>query len=726
VPWTTADTSHIDKLAKEDPDGVKLPRREHGTDSGGINPSQLVRTNPSLSLASREAAEDLQDPSSTDPISEEKWVTEHPEVGQRVAGMFKGKLFGGVVDKVLLEHTGRDGDFNKTAYHVSYDDGDQADLDGDEELQSAKELARNPQSAPRTTRIHLLSHEQLRLAKDLASDATVRTHNAPPRTTNPPDVFIHKLSVAKAMREQPVETAAAVRAELQQMLTLGVFEPVLTSTLTDTQRKRIIRSSMFMKHKYSPSGDYLKTKARLVAGGDLQDKSLYSNISSPTATPTSVLFVCGDAAAKGKAVASMDIGGAYLNASMASTGIQVEMIIEPRLATVLADLDPTYHPYLRRDGSVCVRLIKALYGTVEAAKLWYDHITGILHGRGFVSNPYDKCVLNKIMPDGTTITIVLYVDDLLVTCVNLDHIRDLQTFLMSKFPEVSFHAGEVVEYVGMTIDFRSKPKAAVVTMKQMTDDIIVTSMLKQYKTHSPAADALFDVEESALIKDAEYAFFRTFVAKLLYLAKRARPDILLTVSFLATRAQTPTSHDLHKLHRVISYVQNTSDRGIVIEFGADFRARAFVDAAYAIHQKDKKSHTGASLVFGTGGPLYVTSVKQSIVTKSSTEAELIAASDVASELLCLRNFAIAQGYPNVPAVLYQDNMSTMALINNGGPCSKRSRHIDIRYFWLHEKITDGSLVVEHCPTETMWANVLTKPLQGAQFDTERDGLTNWK
>jgi hypothetical protein len=74
---------------------------------------------------------------------------------------------------------------------------------------------------------------------------------------------------------------------------------------------------------------------------------------------------------------------------------------------------------------------------------------------------------------------------------------------------------------------------------------------------------------------------------------------------------------------------------------------------------------------------------------------------------------------------YQDNNSTMTLIANGGPCSKRSRHIDIRYFWTAGKIADGTIEVVRCPTEIMWANMFTKPLMGAQFVVERKGLTNW-
>ena len=100
-------------------------------------------------------------------------------------------------------------------------------------------------------------------------------------------------------------------------------------------------------------------------------------------------------------------------------------------------------------------------------------------------------------------------------------------------------------------------------------------------------------------------------------------------------------------------------------------------------------------------------------------------SDIASGVISLRNYAIAQGQPSLPAVIYQDNNASMSLIDNGGPCSKRSRHIDIRFFWVSDKVRDGNITIVRRPTATMWANVLTKPVQGDQFDRERDGLTNW-
>ena len=121
-----------------------------------------------------------------------------------------------------------------------------------------------------------------------------------------------------------------------------------------------------------------------------------------------------------------------------------------------------------------MKLVKALYGTVEAAILWYDLITKILCDVGFAPNQYDKCVLNKPCTVGKALTVVLYVDDLLILGP-YNEIQWFKGYLESKFPEVSYHEGEVLDYIGMTLDFQKLPGKACITMKQITDDIIDTS-----------------------------------------------------------------------------------------------------------------------------------------------------------------------------------------------------------------------------------------------------------
>jgi len=308
--------------------------------------------------------------------------------------------------------------------------------------------------------------------------------------------FAFKITVKSAMRDRPAEALPVILSELEQMLEKGVWHGVHSRDLTSTQRRAIIRSSMFLKDKYLASGVFEKFKARLVAGGDQQDKGLYEDLSSPTAATASVFAIAAIAASERRLVIVTDIAGAFLNASMQPTGVKVHMRLDALMSKLLIQLAPSYSQYLDDNGCMVVELDKALYGCVEASVLWYNDLRSKLTAFGFVANPYDQCVFNKF-------------------------------------------------------------------------------------------DTQFDKQ--------------------------------ITV---------------------------------------------------VLHVRE-------------------------------------------------------QGYGTGPAVIYQDNLSCMALMKRGGPGSERSRHINIRHFWLKEKVNNGEVVIEHLGTKEMFANVLTKPVQGEQFVIERMGLTGW-
>ena len=92
----------------------------------------------------------------------------------------------------------------------------------------------------------------------------------------------------------------------------------------------------------------------------------------------------------------------------------------------------------------------------------------------------------------------------------------------------------------------------------------------------------------------------------------------------------------------------------------------YIDAAYGVHH-DRTSHKGICVVVGDRGAVHCKSTKQSSMSKSSTEAELIALSDSANQALYLRWFLIDQDYKMVPVTFYQDNTSTMGPTNSGLP-----------------------------------------------------------
>ena len=98
------------------------------------------------------------------------------------------------------------------------------------------------------------------------------------------------------------------------------------------------------------------------------------------------------------------------------------------------------------------------------------------------------------------------------------------------------------------------------------------------------------------------------------------------------------------------------------------------------------------------------------MSKSRSEAELIALSDYTNQALSLRWFMVDQGYKMGPVIFYQDNTSTMALVARGKPGAERTRHIDIRYFWLADRLKGREAAIEHMRTAEMYGNVRTKPL----------------
>ena len=95
-------------------------------------------------------------------------------------------------------------------------------------------------------------------------------------------------------------------------------------------------------------------------------------------------------------------------------------------------IDPTYQQYVEADGSMVVQLDKALYGCVEAAALWYADLRSKLEYDGFVANPYDPCVLNKLGADGVQITSADGVDDLLVSSASNDNLASLERYQFIK------------------------------------------------------------------------------------------------------------------------------------------------------------------------------------------------------------------------------------------------------------------------------------------------------
>jgi len=167
---------------------------------------------------------------------------------------------------------------------------------------------------------------------------------------------------------------------------------------------------------------------------------------------------------------------------------------------------------------------------------------------------------------------------------------------------------------------------------------------------------------------------------------------MLTIGFLCTRVKNPTEDDWWKLKRVMCYLRGNIDEKLFI--GADdiLNMQAYVDASYAVHS-DMKSHTGAGITWGTGF-LLSKSTQQKLNTVSSTEAQIIGAGDFLKDIIWARHFLQAQGFDMNSTKMYQDNMSAMKIEKNGQAfLGKRSRHINVRYFFMKDRLESHDIKV---------------------------------
>jgi len=541
-----------------------------------------------------------------------------------------------------------------------------------------------------------------------------RWSQKPPKT----EYGLH-VTATKAIRSYGKEAIKAMLLELEQMLQKEVWKPIDVSTLSPAERKSVIITSMFLKEKQRPDGSFDKLKARLVAGGHMQDRSIYEDISSPTVSWTSVCLILGIAATERRHVCTADFTGAYLNASMKDSGAKVRVRLNLLQSTLLISLDASYERYACHDGTIVVELKKAMYGCIESAQLWYETLRDNLIEIGFKANAEDPCVFN-LNRDGVQCTVAVYVDDLLITCASQNVIEWVIAQVSSRFPDVKVTSGKKHSYLGVSVDLTTTGKVKLSMLGYIRDVLNLFEVSKRALT--PATENLYQVRDSPLLSLHQREVFHSRVAKLLYLAKKVRPNILTAVSFLTTRVQGPTEDDWEKLQRCLSYLNGEPGLVLTLECTDGVNFSSYFDAAYGVHI-DGKSQSGSNHTMGKGSFL-AKSKKQKIVAKSSTEGELISASDNVPDVVSIRRFLKEQGYSLKPTVVYQDNMSTMALIAKGRSTSEKSKHIKIRYFFIKQHVDDGEIQIVHMPTDDMLADLLTKPLQGTKFRDLRRRLMN--
>ena len=195
----------------------------------------------------------------------------------------------------------------------------------------------------------------------------------------------------------------------------------------------------------------------------------------------------------------------------------------------------------------------------------------------------------------------------------------------------------------MDIEFCKNNKVAISMFKHINEALEMVSGGVKGTTTTPAKKNLFDVDCESQILDEDWGdIFHSVVAKLLWIAKRGRPDLELSISFLCTRVATPNIDDWQKLERVLTYLSCTKDERRIIGINNISVMNTYIDASYAVHP-NMRGYTGGVISFGHG-IVHIKASEKKINVKSSTECELVGLSEYVPYSLWLGNFLEEKGY----------------------------------------------------------------------------------
>ena len=388
---------------------------------------------------------------------------------------------------------------------------------------------------------------------------------------------------------------------------------------------------------------------------------------------------------------------------------------------IFIEIPEGYKEYMEELGETVVgdhlKLDKALYGLVQAARAWWKKFTTyLIKVQGFEQFDNDGCLFVKGKGDEKVI-LGLYVDDFLL----LGKRANIEKELKELQEEFEITSGEVEEFIGCVIEklddriLLSQPDIIAKLVKKFEHRLSG----KQFKT--PAAGGSRVVRPTAEIERLGRELqqeFRSGVGSLLYLVKQTRPDISNQTRELSKVMDGATKEHWKGLLRAISYVRDTKDYKLEMKPNKmgkiKWSLKAFSDSDFAGDPDGRKSVSGY-VIYLNGMPVAWRSKGQKSVTLSSTEAEYVAISEVMTEVLFIREILEFLGVEiEYPIQVHVDNIGAIYLAQQAGT-SIRTKHVDTRYHFVREYIEDGVVKIVFVKSEDNDADLMTKNLADEKF-----------
>lgn len=454
--------------------------------------------------------------------------------------------------------------------------------------------------------------------------------------------------------------------------------------------KHAIDSKWVYKIKYKPNGEIERYKARLVARGFTQIEGVdYHDTFAPVAKLVTIRTLITVAVKRNWLLHQLDVNNAFLHGDLQE---EVYMKIPQGFSN-------------NEENRVC-RLRKSLYGLKQASRTWYQKFTISLLDIGYKQSYADHSLFTY-QNNSKFVALLIYVDDVVIAGNDEDMIKKTKDHLNTSFSIKDL--GPLKYFLG--IEVARTDDGMVLSQHKYAMDILNDCGQLGCRPSSFPMEQNLRIDKCHESHKTDASLFRRLIGRLLYL-QATRPDIAYAVNVLSQFVSDPREDHMNAVLRILRYVKSTLGQGIFIPKSGGFNLAAYCDADWMGCPFTRRSRTGYLLLLG-GAPISWKTKKQSVVSRSSAEAEYRAMATTVSEVVWIRwllkDFMVH--LPD-PTPLYCDNQAARHIANNP-VFHERTKHVEMDCYFVRERVESREILPLHVTSKQQIADLFTKPL-GAQ------------